>query len=690
MKLVREHFDTFIRSADSVEHFALAFEKVDVGDSTTSDSSGHAPRTIPSSSSPAAAVETPSIVHASALGLSSSSARSRRGSFLGSGAQNAVLEASVASLARVDLMGLQDLVTIAQKDARDAFGLLLSRGARLRAHKLARQKLAGWGAGVVDAPQRMAECLEASPSLKLAEAVGHWRRVRRALAAAATAAAAAPAASSGADGPSSKPVGEPTRQSAAASTSSSGRRGLTNSNDSSNSTSGSAGSANASASMLLRRVSGAAESVGLRVRVALQAELAAFPGEGTPGASPVSNTPLGSATNTTTTAGSGQARDSFLKSSGGVDAQLNGANSGSNAGGQGAAAASGAVRTSRLLRAAALLVEIGPGLDAAHSSSSGSRRRRGSSNSSSCGTGLPPVAAPLPQSLLPRRIKKAKDRPPTSPVQGTASAAANGGAAATAESPPSPSPPLSPVSPLSPPASPLARTGIFGNAAAEAARAREVNRARRSAVARSPHLGGLLFQASHLKVAAQFAARRAEKDRVRDLKSSSSSTGRSGHQATTSGVDKETSRRSTSAPSSSSFMATVGAGTRRPPRRGSLALMERASRAGAAFGSDDESDDDSDSSAVDDDDDDGEVKDDQGKRKFAAAGDDDVDKQEDESLAQVSPWLRELLLAKAQRAVATVASAKLEFDAARDEERRNAKIQAKLKVGRPSISFVIL
>ena len=674
MRLVREHFDTFIRSADSVEHFALAFAKVDIGDNgdTTSEHRSmrlSTPTTsseqqLPSVVSPSAATaDAPSTVHASALGLSSSGAstRSRRGSFLGSGAQSAALEASVASLARVDLMGLQDLVAMAQTDARDAFGLLLSRGARLRAHKLARQKLAGWGAGVVDAPQKMAQCLAATPSPILGEAVGHWRRVRRALAAAAAAAAAASAAAasaSGADGPSgTRPADGPTGQAAGSVGVSSGRSGPGSSGgDGNNGSSGTNASTGASASMLLRRVSDAAEREGLKVRAALQAELAAMPGEGTKGALSISSTPLRGSTTARASTMHPNSRGIPLKSSG-IDANLN--NNSSND------QAAGAVRTSRLLRAAALLAEIGPGLDTSHSSS----RRRRSSNSST-GVSMPPVvAAPLPQSLLPRRKKKPRVSPPNSPVQGTAAAVA-----AALDSPPPP-PPLSPASPSSPPTSPPAPRGIFGNAAAaaEAARAREVNRARRSAVARSPHLAGLLFQASHLKAAAQSAARQFDKE----LKGGGD--GKDWSQVTS----RRSASSSSLSPSSPSSVETTGVVSRRAPRRGSLAIMERAARTGAAFGSDDESDGGGDSAEDEDNDDENsEGRNAQGKRKgvnrSSVGGRGRIshnathDEEEDEG--------NEADEVEDERAAAALASASTELAAAEEESRRNAKIQAKLKV----------
>jgi hypothetical protein len=110
--------------------------------------------------------------------------------------------------------------------------------------------------------------------------------------------------------------------------------------------------------------------------------------------------------------------------------------------------------------------------------------------------------------------------------------------------------------------------------------------------------------------------------------------------------------------------------------------MERAARTGAAFGSDDESDGGGDSAEDEDDDENGEGRNAKGKRKGANRSsvggrgsishnatheeDDDEDNEVDE--------------VEDERAAAALASASTELAAAEEESRRNAKIQAKLKV----------
>jgi hypothetical protein len=605
MKLVREHFDTFVRSADSVEHFALAFAKVD----SSAAPSEHAARTLPPPAPAAAAA------HAGAL-ASGGFGSSRRPSFRGSvGAQSALLAASVAALDRVDLLGLQELVAAAQRDARDAFGLLLRRGARLRAHKLARQRLAGWAAGVVDAPQRMAACVAAAPRPQLAAAVAHWRRVRQALAAAGMTA-----------GMTAGPTAGPTAGA--------GRDDR------------SGGEGGGSASLLLRRVSEAAETVGLRVRAALQAELAAPPSaELVPHATAAAaglSMPLGRAARAAKGAANGGRKEPGGREGGkeGEEEEVEEEEDEEAGGG-------GGVRTSRLLRAAALLVELGPGPEpSAHHD--GSRRGGGAPST--------PVAAPLPRALLPRRRRQ---RLPTA------------GLAPTLGSPPA-TPPGSPADAASSPR--LLALGPLGDAAAaaEAARARGRARAQRDALARSPHLAGLLWQAGHLKAAAQTAARLV--DGAAAPAPSVGSVGVDAHAAggphsgrSSSCSSPALARGNAGASGTASGVSVAGSGAvvRRPVRRGSLVVVERAARTGSEGRGGREEECGGDGAAPDEED---------GEKDGAADGG------KQSRSPQVSPRVCALLRAKAQRARAAVAHAEAAYAAAHDEARRNAKIQAKLKV----------
>ena len=110
--------------------------------------------------------------------------------------------------------------------------------------------------------------------------------------------------------------------------------------------------------------------------------------------------------------------------------------------------------------------------------------------------------------------------------------------------------------------------------------------------------------------------------------------------------------------------------------------MERAARTGAAFGSDDESDGGGDSAEDEDDDENGEGRNAKGKRKGAnrssVGGRGSIshnathDEEEDEG--------NEADEVEDERAAAALASASTELAAAEEESRRNAKIQAKLKV----------
>lgn len=78
-ELVRKNFNTFIRSADSIEHFSLAFHHV------TGDAFGPSVRSVKKHGS-------------------------RRGSFFGSDAHVNMLQQTVSLLDRVDLNALGDLV----------------------------------------------------------------------------------------------------------------------------------------------------------------------------------------------------------------------------------------------------------------------------------------------------------------------------------------------------------------------------------------------------------------------------------------------------------------------------------------------------------------------------------------------------------------------------------------------------